>query len=116
MCLGEHFMATRLDDAIASADLIIGSARIPVSVIDVTEQGAAIELKGKVKDFAGAALHIHGIGHLPIALHRHMQGRIHVLGFSKPTARTKKKLCEHVENQNDLIGPAIDYIVTRKDY
>ena len=108
-------MVDFLDDAPASADLVVGTARIPVSLIDLTEIGAAVSIAGKVKDFAGASLHIHGIGHLPINIHLRMQGSVHVLGFSNATARTKKKLSEHVNDHDDLIGAAIDFIVTRNE-
>lgn len=108
-------MVDFLDDAPVSADLVVGTARIPVSLIDLTEAGAAISLTGKVSDFAGASLHIHGIGHLPINLYRRMQGSVHVLGFSKATARTKRKLSDHVSEHDNLIGAAIDYIVTRDE-
>lgn len=108
-------MALISNDVMPSADLVVGSARIPVSVIDITEQGAAVELNGNVQDFAGASLHVHGIGHLPISLHRHMQGKVHVFGFSKPTLRTQKRLSDELEDQEDLIGPAIDYILNRRE-
>lgn len=107
-------MTISTNDVMPSADLIIGSARIPVSLIDITEQGAAVELPGQVDDFAGASLHVHGIGHLPIGLHRHMQGKLHVFGFSRPTQRTQKRLSDELDEREDLLGPAIDYIINRQ--
>ncbi|MFZ5608649.1 MAG: hypothetical protein ACOY99_03460 [Pseudomonadota bacterium] len=95
-----------------TADLVIGTARLPVTVIDLTPEGAAIDLPDRLDDFAGASLHVHGVGYLPLSDCRHLADCSYLLRFAVMRGKLRRKLATHIAaRSDDLIGPAMTYLL-----
>lgn len=94
------------------ADLIVGTARITVSLIDLSKDNAAIELKTNLADFAGASLYVHGVGRLPVAHFRNLNKRYYVLRFGDTSSKLRRKLDKHLKSHETVIGPAMQYLLS----